>query len=442
LRSVTIPYKPRPQFTPFHKRAHRWAVLVAHRRAGKTVACVNDLIRRAVTEGKPDGRYAYIAPFYAQAKQTAWDYLKHYAAPLVKSPDDIRESELSVRLVTGATIRLYGADNPNALRGIYLDGVVMDEVADMRPSLWIEVIRPALSDRAGWAVFIGTPKGKNAFWKLYDDATRDDEWFTLVLRASETGILASAELDSARRAMTGDKYDQEYECSFEAAITGAVYGKWLREATDAGRVGVVPLSPNVPVNTAWDLGYDDATAIWFWQLLRGEIRVIDYYEASGEDIGHYIDVLKAKPYSYGKHYVPHDAANELLAAGGRSIVQQAMERGVPMHIVPATSQQNGIEAARLTIERCWFDSDKCRTGVEALRQYQFEFNEETKTFRSRPKHDWTSHGADAFEIIGQVWREVRNANDATKSTPKFLHEMTANDVFWPKTKHAERRTRI
>lgn len=424
---MKLDFQCREIFRPFFTSTSRWSVLVAHRRAGKTVACVQKLIVQALKEQKERGRYAYIAPFYGQAKQVAWEYLKHFAGPVMA--EEPRESELSVKLLNGSTIRLYGADNPNTLRGMYFDGVVLDEYADMKPSVWSEVIRPALADRLGWAVFIGTPKGKNAFWEIWDRARKSGDWLYMMLRASETKILAADELAMARQSMTEDQYNQEFECSFEAAIHGAVYGLQMRVALEAGRIGAVPYDPRLPVHTAWDLGFDDSTAIWFWQITRGEIRLIDYYEYNGQGIGHYCDVLKGKPYAYGRHWVPHDAANELMAAGGRSIVNQAWDAGVKMSVIPATSQQNSIEASRLTLDRCWFDETKCAEGIECLRQYQFEFDEDKKVFKSKPRHDWSSHGCDAFEIIGQVWRTPDN--ERPKPEPKFLHNMTFDELVNP-----------
>ena len=171
---VEFDYKPREVFKPFHYRDKRWSVIVAHRRCGKTVACINDLIRRALMEDKPNARYAYVAPYLAQSKSIAWDYLIRYSQPaLVKA----NQAELWVELDNGARIRLFGADNPDALRGLYLDGVVLDEYADMRPRVWGEIIRPLLADRKGWAVFIGTPKGHNAFWDVYNHATQSEDWY-------------------------------------------------------------------------------------------------------------------------------------------------------------------------------------------------------------------------------------------------------------------------
>lgn len=205
-----------------------------------------------------------------------------------------------------------------------------------------------------------------------------------------------------------EAYQHIWEGEFDTRYFGGVYSKQIAEAAEQGRITTFSTDSVLPVHTAWDLGYDDSTAIWFWQLARNEIRLIDYYEASGEDIAHYCDVLKARGYKYGRHYVPHDAANKLLAAGGRSIVQQAHALGVVMQVVAATSQQNGIEAARKTLEISWFDADKCKEGINALQQYQFEYDEDKKVFRSKPRHDWASHGSDAFEIIGQVWQEMKS----------------------------------
>lgn len=426
--------------------------------AGKTVACVNELLTRALATSKHNARYAYVAPYYHQAKQIAWDYLKRYGSSVIVK---ISESELSVDLVNGSKIRLFGADNPDSLRGLYMDGVVLDEYADMRPSVWGEIVRPMLADRKGWAVFIGTPKGHNAFYDIYQLAVQSDDWFTLVLRANESGLLDADELADARKVMTIDQFEQEFECSFEAAIHGAVYGRWIAELEKQGRIKKGLYDPELPVHTAWDLGFDDATAIWFWQVFYGEVRLIEYYENNGQDIAFYCDVItgnvaslieskadaavialaqsfKTKNYKYGLHYAPHDAANKLMAAGGRSIVQQAFEKGVTMQVIPATSQQNSIEAARKTLEVTWIDTEACKEGVEALKQYQFEYDEDKKVFRSKPRHDWSSHASDAFEIIGQVWQEIK-APEQPKPLdirpPTWDELITAHDAKRKKKKY-------
>jgi phage terminase large subunit len=394
-REVVIDYAPRAAFAGFHERSQRWAVIVAHRRAGKTVATVNDLIRRAIQDGKTNGRYAYVAPLYGQAKAVAWDYLRRFSQPLLANAN---ETELRVDLVNGARIRLYGADNPDTLRGIALDGVVLDEVADMKPRVWSEVIRPALSDRQGWAVFIGTPKGHNSFYDIWTRAQDDPAWFTLRLKASDTHLIADDELASAKAQMSDDQYAQEWETSFEAAIQGAYYGKELLEAEQQGRISNVPVDKGLPVHTAWDLGIGDSTAIWFVQQAGKEVRVIDYYEASGVGLDHYAKVLQGKNYLWGDHIVPHDAAVRELGSG-RSRIETLASMGIKTRVAPRLGVDDGINAARLLLARCWFDQGRTADGVELLKQYRRAWNEERKCFEPRPLHDHTSHAADAFRYL-------------------------------------------
>ena len=405
--NIELEYKPREVFLDFHDREQRWAVIVAHRRCGKTVSCINDLIYRALTESKEDGRYAYLAPYYAQAKSIAFDYLMRFSAP-VRANHNV--SELWVELINGARIRLFGADNADSLRGLYLDGVVLDEYADMKPSIWGAVLRPLLSDRKGWATFIGTPKGHNSFWDVYNQATKDPKWYAKTLRASQTGLLDQDELDDAKKMMSEDQYLAEFECDFESAIMGAYYGKEMRSITDAGRITTVDYDRMFPVHTAWDLGYSDDTTIWFYQVIHGEIRLLDYHSSNGHNIPYYVDVIKSRDYIYGTHWLPHDARAKTLASGGKSIIEQLSEKIdiKSFRIVPSLSLQDGIQAVRMALTRSWFDF-KCDDGIECLKQYQREYDDDKKMFRDKPRHDWTSHGADAFRMLAIAWREEEKA---------------------------------
>jgi phage terminase large subunit len=363
-----------------------------------------DLVDAALRCTKPDGRFAYISVTYAQAKDAVWLYLKRFTANIPGVEQ--RESDLMVIFPNGARVRLYGSDNYNRLRGIFLDACVLDEYADMAPQAWPEVIRPALADRKGWAVFIGTPRGRNDFYKVHQYAERNPDWFSLVLRASETGILPADELADMRRSLTEEAYNQELECSFDAAILGAYYGRDLAEAEAAGRIGDVPYDPAIPVHTAWDLGIGDSTAIWFFQIARAELRVIDHYEASGFALGHYVDVLRAKPYEYGRDYLPHDAMAREMGTG-RSIFETLKQlTGRHPYLVPKLSVMDGINAARVTIGRAWFDARRCYDGLEALRAYRADYDERNKVFADRPKHDWSSHSADACRYMALAWREI------------------------------------
>lgn len=382
---------------------------MAHRRFGKTVREINELIKRAATCDKPNPRYAYLAPYYAQAKAVAWDYLKHFAGPLLAGKP--MESELSVELVNGARVRLYGADNPDALRGIYLDGVVLDEYGDMRPSVWGEIIRPLLTDRQGWASFIGTPKGKNHFHEMAAKARDSDDWYYQELKASETGVLPEAELLDASRDMTPEQFAQEFECAFDVPALGAIYAKELAAAKCDNRIGRVPYDASVLVNTAWDLGIGDDTAIWFYQTVGREVHVIDYYASNGEPLPHYLSVLASKPYNYGQHNVPHDAQGRELYTG-KSIVDMAAAAGVRMNVLPRLDVEQGINAARVLFARIWIDERACEKGLESLMNYRWDFNAKLGEFKPRPIHDWASHGADAFRYMAVAHRDENKSDSA------------------------------
>ena len=429
---------------PFHERTQRWACLVAHRRAGKTVAAVNDMIRAAITYQGERGLFAYIAPYRSQAKAVAWQYFKEFAHPILTS---INEQELTLTLVNGSQIRLYGADNADAMRGLGFSGVYMDEYGDFKPSVFGNVIRPALSDKQGWGVFGGTPKGKNQFWEIYEIATRiPDEWFLLRLPASTSGILPATELAAAKAQLAEDQYLQEYECSFQAAILGAFWGREMREAEDQGRITNVPYDPNLPTFTGWDLGYRDDTAIWFYQVARGEIRVIDFYAVSGADIHDIASAVLQKPYTYAKHYLPHDARAKSLQTGRSVIEQLASHLDIAkLAVVPDIGVQSGIQAARLMLPRVWFDAERCRDGIEALRQYQREYDEDKKAFRQSPKHDWTSHPADAFRMVAVSWSEVADKPPAPEIKPLMVgpeNTVTLNDMWQVHDRTVSRRARI
>jgi hypothetical protein len=441
---IKLKYRPRSVFEDFHDRNQRWAVIVAHRRCGKTVACINDLIVKALLENKKHAQYAYIAPFYSQAKSVAWRYLERFSEPVLSKAN---QSELWVELINGARIRLFGADNPDALRGNFLDGVVMDEMADMKPSVWGEIIRPLLADRLGWATFIGTPKGHNAFYDIYNEATKKPNWYVKVLRADQTMLLPQSELDDAKATMSDNQYEQEFLCSFEAAILGAYYGQEMRRITDLERITTVEYDPMFPCHTAWDLGFNDSTSIWWFQVVYGEIRVLDHHSSNGQAIPFYTMLLDQKEdefgYKYGFHYLPHDARAKTLASGGKSIIEQISAKIDIKHlkIVPNLSIQDGIQSTRLALTRAWFDN-RCEDGIECLRQYQREWNDDKKCFNDRPKHDWTSHSADAFRYLSIVWKD--EDSPILKDTRiKGLHvgqtDVTLNEMWKETPKVTNRR---
>lgn len=396
-QEINLGYEPRAAFVPFHQRRQRWACLVCHRRAGKTVATIADLVDDALRCEKPDPRYGYVAPTYTQAKDVAFGYLKRFTASLPGVEQ--RESDLSVILPNGARIRLYGADNYDRMRGLYFDGLVCDEYGDMDPRAWPEVLRPALADRGGWGVFIGTPKGSNHFREVWDKAAGDAAWFRLMLKASETGLLPPAELADIRKTLTDDQYAQELECSFDAAVIGAYYGVDMRRLEEAKQIRSVPWEPKQPVHTAWDLGIGDQTAIWMFQKVGGEIRIIDFIRNSGVHLGWYVNALRERPYTWGTDLLPHDAEPQRLQTG-ESIQDTLRNLGRPNStIVPMHNVYDGINAVRALLPRCWFDAEKCKDGLPALRQYKREWDDKRKVFKDRPLHDWCSDPADAFRYL-------------------------------------------
>jgi phage terminase large subunit len=414
---LVSPYAPRPQFLPLHNRTTRWFIAVAHRRAGKTVADINELVIGSTRCRLPNPRFAYVAPQLNQAKDIAWTYLKDFTAFVPGRK--VNESELWVELPGGARVRIYGADNPDRLRGLYLDGVVLDEFGDMDPTIWSQVIRPALSDRRGWACFIGTPKGKNAFHRLWVDSEADPDWTRLMLKASATGLLDAKELADARKAMSDDEYAQEYECSFEAAVRGAYFGRELNRAEEEGRIASVPHDPRLQVHTAWDLGIADSTVIWFLQTSGRETRVIDVLKGEGVGLDWYAKRLQERDWLWGHHYLPHDAAVRELGTG-KSRLEVLAGLGIGGTLCPNMPVEDGVQAVRMLLPTCWFDKQKCKAGLEALRMYRREYDEKRQEFRTRPLHDWTSHYADAFRYFAVGHRE----------RPAFDPRMKKRDSRW------------
>ena len=408
-----IPYAPRPLQWRFHQQRTRFCVLLCHRRFGKTVAAVNDLLRAALRTSRTDWRAAYAAPYLGQAKAVAWDYLRHFAGVIPGTR--FHEGELRCDLPNGARIRLYGTDNAQALRGLYLDDLVLDEPADIPREVWSQILRPALADRQGRALFCGTPKGCDNLlhdvWQLAGSLGAAEGWSRFRFPASQTGYLPQTELDAARRGMSEAEFQQEFECSFAAAVRGAYYAAQLDAADLAGRICPLPVSPDLPVHTAWDLGMDDATAIWFFQVEpSGNWRMLDYYEASGEGLAHYAAVLaaKARPegtatadgiagrgFCYGRHLAPHDIRVRELGTG-QSRLESAARLGIRFDIAPSLPLADSIDAVRRALPRLWFDSRHCAAGLAALRSYRRQWRPRQEQFSSGPLHDGSSHAADAL----------------------------------------------
>lgn len=437
---VTIPYRPRVWARPFHVALKRKAVLVLHRRAGKTVGVLNHHQRYALDDDLERARllalepkftnahlvellrnrhYGHILPTYKQAKLVAWDKLKHYASTVPGAQPN--EVDLLIKYPNGNKLQLFGADNPDSLRGPAFSGLSFDEYSQHPPNIYSEVLSKALADHLGYAIFAGTIKGKNQLYKTYQAAKDDPEWFALwqdvdVSLATESDASTMAirrameddRADVAKGLMSQAEFDQEWYLSPEAAIKGAIYGNEMAKARTEGRLTRVPYDPTIPVDTDWDLGVGDDQVIWFSQTLyTGEVRLIDYYAASGEGLPHYVEVLNRKGYTYGSHWAPHDIQQrEWTSANSR--IDVARKLGVQFRITPRVERlEDGIHAVRMLLPRCYFDEVKCDPGIEALTHYRWGFNEQLQESKTTPVHNWASHGADAFRGLAWRWYQTR-----------------------------------
>lgn len=445
----------------------RFGAIVLHRRAGKTTAVVNHHGRAALDDNwerqrlltlrptltpkqltelirPPGGRhYGHVMPTRVQAKTVVWDKLKFYLrdVPGIKP----NESELLLRFPNGNKIQLFGADDPDALRGPAFSGLSFDEYSQQPRNIFSEVLSKALAEHLGYAIFLGTIKGKDHLYDTYQAAKDSDDWFSLwqdidKSLASEEGItiqlLEQAMADDRKLVALGlmgqDEFDQEWYLSPEAAIKGAWFRDQMMAARTEGRICRVPYDPALPVDTDWDLGVDDSTAIWFSQSYRStEVRLIDYYEASGEGMPHYIGVLKDRPYVYGQHHPPHDI-NVREFSTGKSRRETAASHGFRFEDpVVAPSFKDGIDAARSLLARCWFDETKCAVGIEALRQYRKQWNQRLQEFTGTPVHNVFSHGSDAFRGLA-VRHQTPKAKKDTNKLPGYprVAEIGWMRLFW------------
>ena len=392
------------------------------------------MVDRALRCTRKDPQFAYVAPTYGQAERIAWDMLKNYT----RNIPGVEYNQQKLMCVIprphlGDRIKIFllGAENPDTIRGMYLDGCVLDEYAQMHPRIWGEVIRPALADRQGWAIFIGTPQGQNHFYDVYKIASenKSGNWFVALHKASTTNVIPKEELDGLRAEMSEEQYEQEMECSFTAALIGAYYGKILNEIEANGQIGKVPHDPALLVDTFWDLGIGDSTAIWFVQQYRQEIRVIDHLEMSGEGLPYYAKKLKEghrNKYSYRDHHWPHDGASKDLSTGQeRSTTMRQL--GVRVTVAKRQSVEDGIDAVRRVLSKCYFDAERCERGIQALKNYQKKWDEKNKIFLDKPLHDWSSHSADAFRLFAMVNRPGDDRLAEKRRLPRVAE--TNYDIF-------------
>jgi len=394
-KTLDTGYRPRVPQKLIHNavKDNRFVVVVAHRRMGKTVSAINQLIHSALTCTKKDPRYAYVAPTYNQSKRIAWDYLVNYTRPLGAK---VNIAELRVDFM-GRRISLYGADNPDSLRGIYLDGAVIDEVGNINPSVFSDIIRPALTDRLGFCVAMGTPKGNNHFRGLRDRAAEGQGWKLLEFKSSDTKLLNEQELTAARLEMGEDKFMQEFECSFNAPVEGSFYSKLINEIEEKAHITEIPRDDLCRSYTSWDLGISDSTAIWVAQVVGKEIRLLDFYENHSQGLDTYVSWLRDNGWDNATQLLPHDVVVRELGTG-KSRQEMLEEAGLEITVVKKLPVADGIQAVRRMLPRCWFDKN-VKQGLDALRNYRRNYDEKRNVFFDSPLHDWCSHAADAFRYL-------------------------------------------
>lgn len=399
------------------------AVVAWHRRSGKDAVMLHHV---ACSAFERIGNYWYMLPQYGQARKALWDAVNpHTGAKRLEEafPKEIRrqtyEQEMKIALPNGSTFQVIGSDNFDSLVGSTPIGLVFSEYALSNPSAW-GFLRPILLENGGWACFNSTPRGKNHFKALFDLSKTESGWFSQLLTAQDTGIFTPEQLASELREMQaehGDEYGkalwlQEYFCSFDAAQPGAIWADCIVKAEAEGRIGEVKHEPGFPVFTGWDLGFDDDTAVWFYQVIGAEIRVIDYFDDRLKDIEYYANMLKSKAkvhgYQYGTHYLPHDARPRTLAAGGKSILQQLIDCDVGRFVIaPRLDVEEGIQAARATFPKCWFDRKATEKGRDYLVGYRRTWDDEKRVFSTSPLHDFCSHAADAWRCVSTTWRRAK-----------------------------------
>lgn len=405
-KQVTLPFAPRPWQVPLVNDKAKRIVAVVHRRAGKSTALMWRGIRRCLVERRPLPRVVHILPYGVMWSRTGlWDALTQAVRDIPGA--EVRKASMSIAFANGAVFQCGGADNPDSWRGGYADECIIDEFDDTPQTMVPLVIEPMLADRDGTLVRSGTPKGRGLLQTAYDRARVTVGYSTYLLDYTKTDALSIEAIARLREEMSEEEFEQELMCSFNAPNSGSYYGKILDQAERDGRICAVSHDPALKVWTAWDLGIDDATAIWCVQITRGgEWRLIDYVEDSGAGLDHYVRLLQQRRYVYERHLLPHDAEVRELGSG-RSRTETLHSLGVrPTRTVRQHSIADGINAVRMVLPRAWFDAERCAKGIHALRHYRREWNEAAQTWRSAPVHDHASHGADAMRYLCLGVREV------------------------------------
>ena len=418
MTEITIPYNflPYPHQKDIYNalpRGFRRGVVIWHRRAGKDKTFINILAREAF---KRVGTYFYILPYYKQARLIIWEgmdaqgfrFIDHFPPQLIKRKES---QQMVLELKNGSIIRMLGSDNIDAIVGSNPVGVIFSEFSLHKPAAW-NYLRPILLENKGWALFNGTPRGKNALWKMYKHAQKDPTWFSELLTIADTTrhdgapIITDADIEIERQSgMPEELIQQEYYCSFEAGLVGTIVGDLIATADKEGRITRVPWEPSLPVTTSWDLGFDDTNTIWFNQFSGREVWLIDLYSNNRKAAGHYVNILNQKPYTYEEHFFPHDVEVHEYSTGKtrRETFEELGLKNIVtiprMKVADRSGISEGHNAMRQILPLCWFDKDKCEDGIEGLKSYRRDWDEKKEKFSDQPVKDWSKHFADGFRQL-------------------------------------------
>lgn len=406
------------------------AVWVVHRRGGKDVTAFNWCILQLLIN--PGCTAFHILPTYSQAKKVIWDSSTNDGKRILDYiPKQAIESknaqEMKIRFTNGSLYQLIGSDNIDSLVGSNPKIIIFSEYAIQSPAAW-NYLRPILDVNKGTAIFISTPRGKNHFYDLMNMAKKNPEWFCEVLSIKDTGVLNDEDMQRARdEGYSEELIEQEFYCSFNRGVEGSYYGKLIEKARIESRICNVPYETRSPVNTAWDIGYGDSTAITFWQEIGGEVRIIDFYENQGEGISHYAKHLQSKPYVYATHYLPHDAGSGSIQTG-RTLQDIAYEQGLKTTVLARESDiQVGIESVRSLLSIAYIDQKKCIHLIKCLENYHKKFNDKTGAYSETPYHDYTSHCADSVRYMANA--RIEYGRGMGSMTPEKLMQVKAKAGF-------------
>ena len=430
--NLTLPHKytPRPYQLPFWQAMEsglKRAVCVWHRRAGKDKNFFNYVVQQMAERV---GAYYYYFPTATLGRKALWDaidkdgfkVIEHIPKEFIQKKND---NEMKITTKNGSVFQILGADKLDVV-GTNPVGVVMSEFSKQNPKGW-EYIRPILAENNGWAIFNWTPRGKNHAYHMDRMARDNPKWFYEILTADDTNAITKEAIqDEIDAGMSEEMVQQEFYCSYELGMEGAYYSKHISQAWNDGRISRLLHDEAAEVHTAWDLGIGDSTAIWWFQCVGNEIHVLDYHEASGEGLKYYADLVKStgrdNKYSYGRHFVPHDARQRLQDEQGRTRVQILNSLGIKSMVLKKAKIEDGIERVRSLLSRCYFDKDNCEKGINALESYHRNYNDKMETFMDKPCHDWASHGADAFRYLAQAARMTAGSHMSQSQHRELMYK--------------------